>query len=368
MPWLGGLEDIRAVLDRHTVDMVIIALPHADYSRLGALLDAIGDEPVTIHVVPDLFRLASLRGGVEEFEAMPFIHLRESPLYGWNQRAQARLRPRLRRWRCSSLSAAAARLIAVAIKLIVARRPCSTARSAWASTAGASTCSSSARCGRTPRRTPGPVWATADDPRRTALGAFLRRLSLDELPQLINVLRGEMSLVGPRPERPVFVEQFRRTVPGYMLRHKVKSGITGWAQVNGWRGNTSHREAHRVRPRVHRALVAAARSEDPVQDALARVSQPQRVLIGAEPAALGPGAAGRPAPLLVMLVLGLVFSISLSRDHRWASWPCGWCSPAGPASSRAAPLLALLLTIRRLDGRGRARARPAEEACARARI
>src|SRR2546428_3335668 len=84
----------------------------------------------------------------------------------------------------------------------------------------------------------GPVWAAAADPRRVPFRALLRRFSLDELPQFVNVLRGEMSVVGPRPERPVFVEQFRRTVPGYMLRHKVKSGVTGWAQIHGFRGNT----------------------------------------------------------------------------------------------------------------------------------
>jgi lipopolysaccharide/colanic/teichoic acid biosynthesis glycosyltransferase len=85
----------------------------------------------------------------------------------------------------------------------------------------------------------GPTWADPDDPRRTRLGTWLRCSNLDELPQLWNVLRGEMSLVGPRPERPEFIEQFRKQLPGYMLRHKVKAGMTGWAQVNGWRGQTS---------------------------------------------------------------------------------------------------------------------------------
>jgi len=88
-------------------------------------------------------------------------------------------------------------------------------------------------------RETGPVWAREDDPRCTPLGKLLRRSSLDEIPQLWNVLRGDMSLVGPRPERPFFVEQFKHRIPQYMLRHKVKAGLTGWAQVNGWRGNTS---------------------------------------------------------------------------------------------------------------------------------
>jgi lipopolysaccharide/colanic/teichoic acid biosynthesis glycosyltransferase len=85
----------------------------------------------------------------------------------------------------------------------------------------------------------GAVWATKDDDRTTWLGKILRRLSLDELPQLINVLKGEMSCVGPRPERPALVEKFKHDIPRYMLRHKVKAGMTGWAQINGLRGNTS---------------------------------------------------------------------------------------------------------------------------------
>jgi lipopolysaccharide/colanic/teichoic acid biosynthesis glycosyltransferase len=91
----------------------------------------------------------------------------------------------------------------------------------------------------------GPVFASAADPRRTRFGSWLRTFSLDELPQLWNVLRGDMSLVGPRPERPVFVQEFRSTIPRYFERHKMRSGITGWAQVNGLRGDTPLEERTR---------------------------------------------------------------------------------------------------------------------------
>jgi exopolysaccharide biosynthesis polyprenyl glycosylphosphotransferase len=87
-----------------------------------------------------------------------------------------------------------------------------------------------------------PVWSIRNDHRRTRVGTWLRRLNLDELPQLINVLKGEMSLVGPRPERPEFIERFRRGIPRYMLRHKIQAGMTGWAQIHGYRGDTSIEE------------------------------------------------------------------------------------------------------------------------------
>ena len=234
---LGGFADLRTVLDAHPVDHVIVALPHEDYGRLGGLLEAIGDEPVTIHVVPDLGRFTSLRGGVEEFEGLPFVHLRESPLYGWN-RVTKRIFDVVFSAALLLFLSPLLLLLAAAVKL----------------TSPGPVLYRQERMGldgqrfrmlklRTMRmdaeRETGPVWAPPGDARRTSIGAFFRRFSLDELPQFVNVLRGEMSVVGPRPERPVFVERFRQTVPGYMLRHKVKSGVTGWAQVHGLRGNTS---------------------------------------------------------------------------------------------------------------------------------
>jgi exopolysaccharide biosynthesis polyprenyl glycosylphosphotransferase len=204
---------------------------------LTTVLHEIGDEPVAIHFVPDLFNLASLRGGVEEFESIAFIHLRESPLYGWNRVLKRAL---------DLVLGSAALLVTLPFMMGIAV--------AVALTSGRPVLYRQERMGLDGRRfrmlkfrtmvtdaeaADGPRWAVPDDPRRTRVGVFLRAWSLDELPQLFNVLRGEMSLVGPRPERPSFVAEFRRRVPGYMLRHTMKAGITGWAQINGWRGNTS---------------------------------------------------------------------------------------------------------------------------------
>jgi Undecaprenyl-phosphate glucose phosphotransferase len=235
--WLGGFEDLRAILDREPVDLVLIALAHDEDARLGAILSDIGDDPVGIHLLPDVYGLVSMRGGVEDFEGVPIIHLRETPLYGWNGVLKRGL----------DLAVGGVALIALSpVLLLVAALVKLTSpgpmllRQQRMGLDGRAFSMLKFRTMRADAEAEsGPVWATPDDDRRTRVGTVLRRFSLDELPQLVNVLRGEMSLVGPRPERPVFVETFRHRIPGYMLRHKVKAGMTGWAQINGWRGNTS---------------------------------------------------------------------------------------------------------------------------------
>ncbi len=192
---------------------------------------------VDILIVPDILQFVMLRAGLESLDGIPMINLAETPLSGWYapvKRAADIIFSVLGMLILSPLLAA----IAVAIKLsspgpIIYRQE-------RISLDGTLFEMFKFRSMRTDAEDEtGAVWASPDDPRRTRLGAFLRRTSLDELPQLFNILKGQMSFVGPRPERPIFVDQFREKIPRYMLRHKVKCGLTGWAQVNGWRGNTS---------------------------------------------------------------------------------------------------------------------------------
>lgn len=234
---LEDKAELNRLVKSGSVDQIFVTLPLEQAAKLIEIQQWLDDEPITLHFIPDMGDLAKLRGRMEEFDGLPIISLQTSPLHGWNSILK----------RIMDLSiggfallffAPLMLLIALAIKL----------------TSSGPVLYRQERMGldgkkfrilkfrtmiQNAEQATGPVWAVADDPRVTPVGRILRATSLDELPQLINVLRGEMSLVGPRPERPVLINYFRKSIPGYMLRHKVKAGMTGWAQVNGWRGNTS---------------------------------------------------------------------------------------------------------------------------------
>ncbi len=240
VPVVGSYGAVKSVLAEQRVDQVILALPREDAPVMEKVLSDLDDELCTVHLVPDLLHVMTLRSSVDELDGLPIIHLRESPLVGWaavQKRAFDLVVSATALVLLSPLLAA----IALAIRLVDGA-PVLYGQERMGLDGVVFRCLKFRTMRPDSEAATGPVWSSPDDPRRTRLGAFLRRTNLDELPQLWNVLRGDMSLVGPRPERPVFIEQFRREIPGYMLRHKVKAGLTGWAQVHGWRGDTSVQE------------------------------------------------------------------------------------------------------------------------------
>jgi len=234
---LGLYEDVQKVIQSQPIDQVILALPLEEHTRLGMVMGKINNEMVDVKIVPDFFDYITLRGGVEEFDNIPIINLRDSPLYGWN-RILKRVSDIVLSIVILALSCPLMALIAILIK-ITYPGPVFFRQERMGLDGKIFTMLKFRTMVVGAEKETGPVWTKEKDERRTRVGAILRKLSLDELPQFINVLKGEMSIVGPRPERPFFIQQFKEMIPQYMLRHKMKAGITGWAQINGWRGNTS---------------------------------------------------------------------------------------------------------------------------------
>lgn len=234
---LGRYSDLADLIRKYSVDQILIALPKGQYGELDQMLAQLKDETVDIQLIPDIHEYVTLGCEIEDFDGLPIVNLNDSPLDGWGAIAK-RATDVLISLILLLFFSPIFLVIAIAIKL-TSRGPIFYSQERMGLD-GRTFNMHKFRSMRTDAESQtGAVWAQANDPRKTKLGAFLRATSLDELPQLWNVLRGEMSLVGPRPERPVFVDQFRKEIPNYMLRHKVKSGLTGWAQINGWRGNTS---------------------------------------------------------------------------------------------------------------------------------
>jgi Undecaprenyl-phosphate glucose phosphotransferase len=234
---IGLAPQVKEMIARHRIDQVFIALPHGAYDLLDATLTELADETVDIKLAPDVTQFIRLNSSVEDFDGFPIVSLSESPMYGWNKIIKSAFDHIFSAVFIILWSPVMA-LVALAIKLD-SKGPLFYTQERMSMGGDPFTMYKFRTMREDAEKSTGAVWAKSDDDRRTRVGGILRQLSLDELPQLFNVAMGNMSLVGPRPERPVFVRGFKKSVPKYMLRHKMKAGITGWAQVNGLRGNTS---------------------------------------------------------------------------------------------------------------------------------
>ncbi len=235
-PVLGALADIPRIIDKYAIDEVFIGLPESSHQELVNIISLCEREKVGVRVFPDVFQIMASEVTIDDLGGLPLLTIRDVALQGWKLTLKRGL----------DVTGSAVGLILLSPFLLLAALlvkldspgPVFYAQERMGLDARPFKIIKF-RTMRADAESQGPGWTTPDDPRKTRLGGLLRRFNIDELPQLINVLVGEMSLVGPRPERPVYVEQFRQSIPRYMDRHREKAGVTGWAQVNGLRGDTS---------------------------------------------------------------------------------------------------------------------------------
>lgn len=234
--WKGGVSEARQFVEENEVDQLWLAFPFSQADKLEAVLDDFVHATVDIRLVPDLYGFRLLNHSTSVVNGLPVVNLSMTPMDGLNRFVKAVEDKVLAAIIMLAISPGLV-LIAIGVKL-TSRGPVFYKQERMSWNGGCFYMYKFRSMNMDAESETGAVWAKPDDDRTTRFGRFLRSTSLDELPQFFNVLKGDMSIVGPRPERPVFVEKFKQEVPGYMQKHKVKAGITGWAQVNGWRGDT----------------------------------------------------------------------------------------------------------------------------------
>jgi Undecaprenyl-phosphate glucose phosphotransferase len=236
LPVFGTVENLPRIIEDHGIDEVIIGLPEATHQELVGIVSQCEREKVSIRVFPDVFQIMASEVTISDLGGLPLLTIRDVALRGWKLTLK-----RIVDVAFSGIFLLVASpfmmLTALLIK-IDSPGPVFFAQERMGLDAKPFKMLKF-RSMRADAERNGPGWTTKDDPRRTRVGTFIRKTSLDEFPQFINVLMGDMSVVGPRPEQPAYVEQFRSSIPRYMERHREKAGVTGWAQVNGLRGDTS---------------------------------------------------------------------------------------------------------------------------------
>ena len=230
------LAQLAAYVEARPVDEVWLALSNGSIQHIEDLLHVLRHSTAAIRYVPDIQQLHLINPAILDIAGMPIIDINVTPMHGINRVVKA-IEDRLLSAFALIFFSPFMALIAVGVKLsspgpVFYRQ----VRLGWNGEAFEMLKFRSMPV-NVENKT-GAIWAKKGEQRATRFGSWLRRTSLDELPQFINVLKGDMSIVGPRPERPVFVEKFKDQVPGYMKKHLVKAGLTGWAQINGWRGDT----------------------------------------------------------------------------------------------------------------------------------